>query len=125
MVFAIIGAATFSVVIVLSILMICGAPLGELTLGGGYKVLPKKLRWLLFAQLALQIAFVIVILQQGGIMPLWFPTLATKILCIVMAAYLTINTYCNAFSRSKKERYIMTPLSLTATICFWVVALTH
>ena len=123
MVFAIIGAITFSIVIVLSILMILGLPLGELTLGGQHKVLPGKLRWILLAQLLLQIFFVVIILQQGGIMPLWFPKMATKIVCIVMAAYLTINTWANVFSRSKKERYIMTPLSLIACICFWVVAL--
>ena len=123
MVFAIMGAATFSIVIILSILLICGAPLGELTLGGQNKVLPGKLRWILLAQLLLQIFFVIIILQQGGVMPLWFPKLATRIICIVMAVYLTANTCANAFSRSKKERYIMTPLSLIATICFWVVAL--
>ena len=40
---AIIGASTFAIVIVLSILIICGLPLGELTMGGQYKVFPKKL----------------------------------------------------------------------------------
>lgn len=44
---AIIGAGAFSVVIVLSILIICGLPLGELTMGGQYKVFPKKLRMVL------------------------------------------------------------------------------
>ena len=42
--FAIIGACLFSVVIILSLLIICGLPLGELTMGGQYKVFPKKLR---------------------------------------------------------------------------------
>lgn len=41
---AIIGASVFSIVIVLSFLIICGLPLGELTMGGQYKVFPKKLR---------------------------------------------------------------------------------
>ena len=53
--FAIIGACLFSVVIVLSILIICGLPLGELTMGGQYKVFPPKLRFVLAVQLALQI----------------------------------------------------------------------
>lgn len=48
---AIIGASIFSIVIVLSFLIICGLPLGELTMGGQYKVFPKKLRILLAAQL--------------------------------------------------------------------------
>ena len=43
--FAIIGACLFSVVIILSLLIICGLPLGELTMGGQYKVFPKKLRF--------------------------------------------------------------------------------
>ena len=54
---AIIGACAFSIVIVLSILIIIGLPLGELTMGGQYKVFPKKLRIVLFTQLFLQIYF--------------------------------------------------------------------
>ena len=38
---AIIGAIAFSMVIVLSILIICGLPLGELTMGGQYKSFPR------------------------------------------------------------------------------------
>lgn len=41
---AVIGARAFSIVIVLSVLIICGLPLGELTMGGQYKVFPEKLR---------------------------------------------------------------------------------
>ena len=63
---AIIGAITFSVVIILSVLIICGLPLGELTMGGQYKVFPKKLRIVLVTHLIFQIFFVIVILQMGG-----------------------------------------------------------
>ena len=54
---AIIGAITFSVVIILSVLIICGLPLGELTMGGQYKVFPKKLRIVLVTQLIFQIFF--------------------------------------------------------------------
>ena len=74
---AIIGAAAFSIVIVLSFLIICGLPLGELTMGGQYKVFPKKLRILLVTQLILQIFFVIVVLQMGGWISLWFVRLQT------------------------------------------------
>ena len=82
--FSIIGACTFSIVIILSILIICGVPLGELTMGGQYKVFPKKLRILLFTQLVLQVFFVIVILQMGGFIPLWFSEKTTKIIGIIM-----------------------------------------
>lgn len=77
---SLIGAGVFSIVIIISILIICGLPLGELTKG-------------------------------------------TKIIGIAMAMYLTLNTFLNLISKSKKEKYIMTPLSLVAAICFWISAL--
>jgi hypothetical protein len=120
---SIIGAIAFSIVIVLSILIICGLPLGELTMGGQYKIFPKNLRILLVSQLILQIFFVIIILQMGGFISLWFSVKVTKIIGIVMASYLSLNTIMNAISKSKKERYIMTPLSLISTIYFWITAL--
>lgn len=120
---AIIGASVFSIVIILSFLIICGLPLGELTMGGQYKVFPKKLRMVLIAQLVLQIFFVIIILQVGEFIPLWFSLNTTKIICIVMAIYLSLNTFMNFVSKSKKEKYIMTPLSAISAICFWITVL--
>lgn len=121
--FAIIGSIAFLIVIVLSILIIMGLPLGELTMGGQYKVFPKKLRAVLVSQLLLQIFFVIILLQKGEIIPLWFSYNTTKIISIIMAIYLSLNTLMNLISKSKKEKYIMTPLSLITAVCFWIVAL--
>ena len=120
---ALIGACAFSVVIILSVLIIIGLPLGELTMGGKYKVFPKKLRIVLFTQLLLQIFFVIIILQKGDIIPLWFSYNVTKVISICMAVYLSLNALMNLVSTSKKEKYIMTPLSVIAAICFWLTAL--
>ena len=120
---AIVGASIFLVVIILSILIICGLPLGELTMGGRYKIFPNKLRFILVGQLVLQIFFVIIILQIGGFMPLWFSNNTTRIICIVMAVYLSLNTVMNLVSKSKKEKYIMTPISMILSICFWIMAL--
>ena len=120
---SIIGAGAFSIVIILSILIICGLPLGELTMGGQYKVFPQKLRIVLVTQLILQVFFVLIILQMGEIIPLLFSYNVTKIIGIVMAIYLSLNTVMNLISRSKKEKYIMTPLSFVTAICFWITAL--
>ena len=120
MVSSFIGACAFSVVIILSLLIILGLPLGELTMGGQYKVFPKKLRIVLVSQLLLQVFFVIVILQMGGYLPLWFSHKTTRIILIVMAVYLSLNVLMNLASKSKKERLIMTPLSLIAAVCFWI-----
>ena len=120
---SIIGAGDFSIVIILSILIICGLPLGELTMGGQYKVFPPKLRIVLVTQLILQVFFVLIILQMGEIIPLLFSYNVTKIIGIVMAIYLSVNTVMNLISKSKKEKYIMTPLSFVTAICFWITAL--
>lgn len=68
----IVGALLMLVVIILSILLLFGLPLGELTMGGQYRVFPKKLKTLLVTQLVLQIFFVVTILQMGGYIPLWY-----------------------------------------------------
>lgn len=120
---AIIGAGLCLIVIILSVLLICGLPLGELTMGGQYKVYPGKLRIVLVVQLILQVFFAITILQAGGFMPLWFSYKSTKIVCIVMAVYLSLNVVLNFISKSKKEKYVITPLSLMTAICFWITAL--
>ena len=120
---SIIGAGSFSIVIILSFLIICGLPLGELTKGGQYKVFPHKLRIVLIIQIILQIFFVLIILQMGEFIPLFFSHNVTKIIGIVMAVYLSFNTVMNLISKSKKEKYIMTPLSFVTAICFWITAL--
>ena len=120
---SIIGAGALSIGIILSILIICGLPLGELTMGGQYKVFPQKLRIVLVAQLILQVFFVLIILQMGEHLPLWFSYHVTKIIGNVLAIYLSLNTVMNLISKSKKEKYIMTPLSFVTSICFWITSL--
>ncbi len=118
----IITAIIFLFIIILNILLLCGLPVGELTMGGQYKILPKKLRVLSLFSLFTQIFALIIILQAGGFLPFWFSIGATKIICLVFASYLSLNTFMNLVSKSKKERYIMTPLSLLSTIGFWIAA---
>lgn len=117
---ALIGAILFIIIIVINILLICGFPLGEFTMGGKYKVFPKKLRIVLVIQLILQMFFVIIVLQTGRLIPLWFSYKTTRMVCIVMAVYLSLNVVMNFISKSKKEKCIMTPLSLLSAICFWI-----
>lgn len=78
---------------------------------------------MLVTQLILQVFFVLIILQMGEIIPLLFSYNVTKIIGIVMAIYLSVNNVMNLISKSKKEKYIMTPLSFVTAICFWITAL--
>ena len=120
--FSILGAILFGVIATMTVLVACGLPLGEFTMGGQHKILPKKLRVVAVISVAIQIFAMIIILQAGGFIPLWLSFGATKCICFFFAAYLSLNTIMNMISKSRKEKYVMTPLSLIAGICFWITA---
>lgn len=120
---AIIGAFLFAIVSVMTILVACGLPLGEFTMGGKYKILPKNLRFMAIISFVIQIFAIFIILQAGGILPLFFSEKITKYICIFFAVYLSLNTVMNALSNSKKEKYFITPLSIVTAICFWITGL--
>ena len=120
--FSILGAVLFGVIAIMTVLVACGFPLGEFTMGGQHKILPKKFRVMAVISLGVQIFAMIIILQAGGFIPLWLSFKVTKYICFFFAAYLSLNTIMNMISKSRKEKYVMTPLSLIAGICFWIMA---
>ena len=120
--FSILGAVLFGVIATMTVLVACGLPLGEFTMGGQHKILPKKLRVVAAISVAIQIFATIIILQAGGFIYLWLSFKVTKYICFFFAAYLSLNTIMNMISKSRKEKYVMTPLSLIAAICFWITA---
>lgn len=115
-----VGAFILLAVIILSILLICGFPLGELTMGGKYKIWPKKLRMIAIGQLLLQLFALYILLSAGAVIPLLFTRKMTKIICFVFAVFFVSNTFMNFVSKSKKEKCIMTPMSAIEAICFAV-----
>ena len=120
--FSILGAVLFGVIAIMTVLVVCGLPMGEFTMGGQHKILPKKFRVMAVISVAIQIFAMIIILQAGGFIPLWLSFKVTKYICFFFAAYLFLNTIMNLISKSRKEKYVMTPLSLIAGICFWITA---
>ena len=120
--FSILGPVIFGVIATMTVLVACGLPFGEFTMGGQHKILPKNLRVAAVISVAIQFFTMIIILQAGGFIPLWFSFKVTKYICFFFAAYLSLNTIMNMISKSRKERFVMTPLSLIAGICFWIAA---
>ena len=121
--FSILGAVLFGIIAIMTVLVACGLPLGEFTMGGQHKILPKKFRLASVVSVAIQIFAIIIILQAGGFISLWLSFKVTKYICFFFAVYLSLNTIMNMISKSRKEKYVMTPLSLIAGICFWITAL--
>ena len=120
--FSILGAVLFGVIAIMTVLVACGLPLGEFTMGGQHKILPKKFRITAVISVAIQIFAMIIILQAGGLLPLWLSFKVTKYICFFFATYLSLNTIMNMISKSKKEKYVMTPISFIAGICFLITA---
>ena len=120
--FSILGAVLFGVIAIMTVLVACGLPLGEFTMGGQHKILPKKFKVSAVISIAIQIFAMIIILQAGGFISLWLSFKVTKYICFFFAAYLSLNTIMNMISKSRKEKYVMTPILLIAGICFWITA---
>ena len=120
--FSILGAVLFGIIAIMTVLVACGLPLSEFTMGGQHKILPKKLRVVAVISVAIQIFAMIIILQAGSFISLWFSFKVTKYICFFFAAYLSLNTIMNMISKSRKEKYVMTSFSLIAGICFWITA---
>ena len=120
--FSILGAVLFGIIATMTVLVACGLPLGEFTMGGQHKILPKKLRVAVVISFFIQIFAMLIILQAGGFISMWLSFKVTKYICFFFAAYLSLNTIMNMISKSRKEKYVMTPLSLIAGICFWITA---
>jgi hypothetical protein len=123
MVTAIIGSITFSFAIVTYVLIALGLPYGEFAMGGKYRIVPKGKRFIFGVSILIQLVAIIVVLQTAGVIPLLFPQGITRGVCYFFAAYLTLNIFANAVSKSKKEKYVMTPISIITAACFWITAI--
>ena len=117
---SIIVAISFVSIAVFQVLLSLGYPLGEYAMGGNYKVLPKKLR-IASAGNALILLFMgFVFLRHTNVLT-GVDFLSTNILVWVITIFLGINTITNLISRSRKERYVMTPLSgVTFILCLFI-----
>lgn len=120
---AVLGASLFGVIAIIYVMAILGMPVGEFIMGGQNKVLPSKQVGIILISVMLQLFAMMMILQAGGFIGLWFSFEITRGICFFLAGYLSINVVMNLMSKSKKERYMMTPLSLVVASCFWITAI--
>lgn len=121
MIFALIGSILFGLIVIFYLLLVFGIPLGEYAMGGQQKVLSGKNRIAVALAIILQIFGIFALLQAGGLIASVFSYGIIKISCYVFAIYLSLNVVMNLFSKSHKERWMMTPLSFIIAVCYWVV----
>ena len=114
-------ATLFVLVAFFQLLLSLGYPLGEFAMGGYYKVLPKKLRIVSTINAIILLFMGVIFLQHTDAIKS-FSFLPTNILTCIITVFLGVNTIANLISRSKKERFVMTPLSgITFILCLIIV----
>ena len=64
--FAWIGAILFTAIASMTLLVAIGLPLGEFTMGGKHKILPRNYRIMAIASFFVQLLAIVVVLQAGG-----------------------------------------------------------
>lgn len=121
-IFSIIGAIIFGMMAILTLLVTIGLPLGEFTMGGKHKVLPIAMRFASGSAFVFQLIAIVCVLYVGEIISLNIPFSVARGICISFGFYLLLNTGMNLMSFSKKEKYVMTPLALIGSICFFITA---
>ena len=108
--------ATLLAVFILSLLSLfqlslaLGAPMGQFAWGGKYKVLPRNLRIGSILSLIIYLGIAICLLSKSGIYQIIQQGTLLNILVWVIFVYLVLGIFMNAISRSKRERYAMTPI---------------
>jgi len=126
-VFAPVAAVVFAVLLgalaVFQLALVVGVPLGRLAWGGGDRVLTARKRVGSVVSVVLYAVFAVLALLRAGVVGDRGEELWAVIAMWVATAYLVVGVVLNAFSRSRPERFVMTPVALVLAILALVVAL--
>jgi hypothetical protein len=108
---------------VFQVLLIAGLPLGRFAWGGQHEVLPRKLRIGSVVSILLYVLFAIIVLDAAQLTDVFASDPFTSIAMWVLTAYFALGVVMNAISRSKPERFTMTPVSLVLAGLSLIVAI--
>lgn len=110
--------AVTALMVILHIALFFGAPLGEFVMGGNHRVLPPKMRIFNIVYGTLFSWFIAVYLGKTSYVSIPITGTISFISMLIYTAFLGYAILGNMFlTQSKKEKYVMTPLSLVCFIC--------
>ena len=99
-----------------------GAPLGRFAWGGQHRVLPTRLRIGSLVSIVIYGLVAVLALDKVGLTDV-VPDVVSDIGMWVVFAYFVLGIPLNAISRSKPERYTMTPVVAVLAVLSLLVAL--
>ena len=123
---ALICAVTTFGCALLQLSLTLGAPFGEYALGGQDRVLPKRKRFLSGTLSVLWVVFGIVYMQKGEILDMGMNSLFVNVMLTIYTIFLGYAIIGNGFiTKSKKEKYVMTPLSAVTFVLSIISLITY
>lgn len=120
---AVVFVAIIFGLIVFQVALAVGAPLGAFAWGGAHSgVLPKRLRVASLVSVVMYVLLAVVVLDRAG-MTAVFPMSFVPVAVWVVFGYLCLGVVMNAVSRSRRERFVMTPTAAALAVTSLLVAL--
>ncbi len=121
-------AATIAVVLftgmsIFQLLLVLGLPYGRLAYGGKYEKLPFKMKIISLIGIVIFIFASLSVLERAEIIIIFNNLMFVTVFVWIIAVYLAFITFMNAISKSKWEKLIMTPISLTLAICCFIAVI--
>lgn len=104
----------------LQMLVAFGLPLGHFVWGGQHRILPARLRVGSVISVAIYIGAAILLLSRGGVIP--GDSTFVRVAVWVLFAFFILSTIMNAISRSRPERFTMTPISIALATATLIIA---
>ena len=119
---ALIFAGVMVALCLFQIALAAGAPLGRFAWGGGQERLPTPLRIGSLVSLLIYGACAAMVLDRASLIDVVDDTIS-HVGAWVVAAFLSLGVVMNAISRSKPERFTMTPVAFVLAASAYVVAM--
>lgn len=118
---AIAATIVLAALAVFQLALALGAPLGRLAWGGGHERLPTRLRIGSAVSIVLYAVFAAILLDRAGVVDV-IPDGASRIAAWVITGYFVLGIPLNAISRSRSERFVMTPVVTILAVLSAIVA---
>jgi len=106
------------------LLLALGFPYGQAAWGGKYIKLPSNLRIASLFSAAVFVVASLFVLERADILTVFNSSTVVTIGVWILVAFLGLNTLGNFASKSRVEKRIMTPISLTLALLCLIVAIT-
>ena len=119
---AIVLCVILAALAVFQLALALGAPIGRFAWGGQHRVLPTRLRIGSAISIVIYAVIAVIALDRAGVVDVVSDVVSTVGMWVVFA-YFVIGIPMNAISRSRPERYMMTPVVTVLAVLSLIVAL--